>query len=301
MKKKILCIHSGLSYLPEIEAYKKYFKLYSIEFIDSYKDLNNNYDENDFDLLWYMMGTDFKKTNKPKIHDYASLSTGKYIFIKNKIKKYFNQKPEFRLFLNIDIKNNFNFNDDIPFLIRDMGVDDIFFQKQEIEKKYDFVYLGAITYDRNIPKLFDKFKNDLKNNTLLVIGEVPKDIYIKYKDFDNIIFTGKIPYHDVPRIVSQAEYGVNMIPDVHPFNIQTSTKLIEYCALGLKVITTDYYWIKEFEFRYEADFFKIDENLSKLDIKKIEEFEFKIVDVSSLSWNNLFNEIKLIDNIQKLI
>ena len=40
--KKILCIHSGISYLPEIEAYKKYFKKYNIEFTDSYKDLNNN-------------------------------------------------------------------------------------------------------------------------------------------------------------------------------------------------------------------------------------------------------------------
>lgn len=59
---KILCIHPGVAYLPEIES-KKYFIQYDIEFIDCVKDLNS-YDENDYDLLWYIMGTDFKKSDK---------------------------------------------------------------------------------------------------------------------------------------------------------------------------------------------------------------------------------------------
>lgn len=301
MNKKILCIHPGIAYLPEIEAYKKYFLQYNINFIDSFKDLNNQYNENDFDILWYIMGTDFKNINKPKVHDYASLSTGKYIYIKDVIKKYFNKKPDLRLFLNKDIKNKYHFNDKVPFLIRDMGIDDMFFQKRNIEKKYDFVYLGAITYDRKINILFDKFKNDLKDNTLLVVGKSPADIYANYKDVSNIIFTGRISYFDVPKVVSQAEYGINMIPDIYPFNIQTSTKLIEYCALGLKIITTNYYWVEKLEDKYNANFFKIKEDLSDLEIEKIKDFNFKTPSLNNLSWNNIFNNINLIDNIRKII
>ena len=61
--KKILCIHPGVAYLPEIEAYKKYFMRYDIEFIDCVKDLNNKFDETKYDILWYMMGFYFKKNN----------------------------------------------------------------------------------------------------------------------------------------------------------------------------------------------------------------------------------------------
>lgn len=301
MNKKILCIHPGKAYLPEIEAYKKYFNNYDIQFIDCIKDLNNDYDENSYDLLWYIMGTDFKKINKPKVHDYASISTGKYIYFKDKVKKYFNQKPNLRLFLNETIKNRYTFKDDIPSLIRDMGVDEIFLKKYFIEKKYDFVYLGAITYERKIPQLLEKFKNELKNNTLLVIGSIPEDISIKFKEVTNITFAGKIEYFDVPKYISKAKYGINMIPNIYPYNVQTSTKLLEYCALGLKVISTDYIWLNEFENKYNARFYKIDENLKNFNIDNIEDFEFCIPNLESLKWNNLFDDIDLLKKIKSII
>jgi len=299
--KKILCIHPGVAYLPEIEAYKKYFIQYDIEFLDCIKDLDNSYDENDFDLLWYMMGNDFKKMDKPKVHDYASLSTGRSVFIKDKIKKYFNQKPNLRLFLNQTIMNTYNFKDNIPFLIRDMGIDDIFFSKLNIVKKYNFVYLGAITHDRKIPILFDKFKNELTNSSLLVVGYVPEDIYEKYKNVSNIVFKGKVPYSGVPFLVSQAEYGINMIPNLYPFNIQTSTKLLEYCALGLKIITTNYEWVNSFERKFEGSFFKMDDELNNFNLNNLNKFNFKSPNVESLKWNTLFTNINLIGNIRNII
>jgi len=298
---KILCIHPGVAYLPEIEAYKKYFIQYDIEFIDCVKDLNSSYVENDYDLLWYIMGTDFKKSDKPKVHDYASLSTGKYVYFKDKIKKYFNQKPDLRIFLNEEIKNKYNFKDDIPYLIRDMGVDEIFYKKYDAEKKYDFVYLGAITHERKIPNLFDKFKNDLKDYSLLVVGGVPDDIYSKYKDVLNIKFAGKVDYTEVPSIISQAKYAINMIPDIYPFNVQTSTKLLEYCALNLKVITTDYKWVNTFEKKHAAKFYKIDENFLNLNMEEIEKFNFIIPEVCDLKWNQLFYNLNLIQNIKRIL
>jgi len=299
--KKILCIHPGVAYLPEIEAYKKYFMRYDIEFIDCVKDLNNKFDETKYDILWYMMGFYFKKNNKPKVHDYASLSTGKYPFIKDMIKKFFNVKPNLRLFLNDSIKNIYKFNDNVPYLIRDMGVDEIFFKDYNIVKKYDFVYVGSIAPERKTSVLLRKFAQELKNYTLLVIGKVPYEIYKNYRSVDNIIFTGKVDYKEVPQMALQAKYAINMVPDIYPFNIQTSTKLLEYCALNLKVITTSYKWVNEFEDRYNARFFKVNENLDNFDIKKIEFFDFKIPDVKELEWNKIFDRIKLFENIQGLL
>lgn len=288
--KKILCIHPGVAYLPEIEGYKKYFIRYDIKFIDCIKDLNNNYDENNYDLLWYMMGTDFKKIDKPKVHDYASLSTGKYVFFKDKVKKYINQKPNLRLFLNKNIRDAYNFNDNVPYLIRDMGVDKSFFIRNE-KKEYDFVYVGAITKERKIPELLKKFTNELKSKTLLVIGAVPDDIYYEFNKVSNITFIGKIEYYDVSKYASKAIYGINMIPDMYPFNIQASTKLLEYCALGLKVVTTNYEWVKKFESNYKGNFFHIDENLNNFDIKEIEKFNYIIPSVANLKWNKILDRI----------
>jgi len=291
--KRILCIHEGKSYLPEIDAYKKYFDLYGdFQFIDCIKDLNGVYKLGDFDLLWYIMGTDLKSINLPKVHDYASLSTGNMQTVKNYVKRFFNKEPKLRLFLNKDIKNTMNFTDSVPYLIRDMGIDKSFFIR-DVKKEYDFVYMGAITRERKIPQLLNKFKSDLKSKSLLVIGEVPADIYKEFSNSKNIIFSGKVPYQDVSMLAAKAIYGINMIPDLHPFNIQTSTKLLEYCALGLKVITTQYKWQKEFESRYEASFFKIDEELENFDLNTIENFEFQIPNVEELEWTNMFDSLEL--------
>ena len=295
--KKILCIHSGISYLPEIEAYKKYFKKYNIEFTDSYKDLNNNYNIDDFDLLLHIMGTDFMNNDKPKIHDYTSLSTGKYTFIKNKIKRYFNQKPVLRLFLNENVKNKMKFNDGILYLIRDMGVDNNFFNIIDAKKKFDFVYLGSVTKDRKIPELLYKFKNELQSSTLLVVGSVPYDIFDSFKSVGNITFSGKVKYEDVPKLVSTADYGINLIPNIYPFNIQTSTKLLEYCALGLKIITTNYKWANEFENKYSGSFFKIDEDLNNFKIEDIKSYNFKTPNIDELEWISMFDKIDLHKNI----
>ena len=297
--KTILCIHPGVAYLPEIKAYKKYFSQFNIDFVDSQNDLKNNYKETNFDLLWYMMGFDFKSKEIPKVHDYASLSTGKSTYLKDKIKRYCNAKPELRLFLNHSIQNTYNFSDNVPFLIRDMGIDKVFFELHNTKKIYDFVYLGAISKERKIPQLFSEFKNNLKTKTLLVIGDVPNDIYNEFRNTQNITFTGKVDYYDVPKLLSSAEYGLNIIPNSFPFNIQTSTKLLEYCAVGLKVITTDYQWIQEFEIKHNASFFKLNDNFN-FNLKALETFHYITPSVSEYEWNKLFDNINLFDNIEKL-
>ena len=75
------------------------------------------------------MGIDVcKKNSIPIIHEYASLSTGMLPKLKNKVKESINSKPNLRIYLNKYVKEGMGFHDDIDYVYRDMGVDDIFFQ-----------------------------------------------------------------------------------------------------------------------------------------------------------------------------
>ena len=59
---KILFLNTSKAYLPEIEAYKKYFNDSSYECWDS-KDIES-LNINEFDILWYFMGRSFLKTRQ---------------------------------------------------------------------------------------------------------------------------------------------------------------------------------------------------------------------------------------------
>lgn len=295
--KKILMLSSGKAILPEINAYKKYITDYQI--VDS-RELDI-IDFTEFDLIWKFMGTDiFRKLDIPVIHEYASLSTGKFPKLKNEIKRVFNIKPKVRIFLNKNVKNEFGFNDKIPYIYRDMGIDECFFLKNE-KKNYDFVYVGSMSNDRGIVNILEKFTQDLKNSSLLMIGEPDKSIYEAYKKYSNIVFTGKLKYQDVPKIASQAEYAINYIPDKYPYNLQTSTKLLEYIAMNLKVITTDYLWVNEFEKEREMKFYRVLNDLRELDEKNLRNFNFKNTNIKDRLWKNIIDKSKVKKQIDKII
>lgn len=295
--KKILMLSSGKAILPEINAYKKYITDYQI--VDS-RELDI-IDFTEFDLIWKFMGTDiFRKLDIPVIHEYASLSTGKFPKLKNEIKRVFNIKPKVRIFLNKNVKNEFGFNDKIPYIYRDMGIDECFFIKNE-RKNYDFVYVGSMSNDRGIVNILEKFTQDLKNSSLLMIGEPDKSIYEAYKKYSNIVFTGKLKYQDVPKIASQAEYAINYIPDKYPYNLQTSTKLLEYIAMNLKVITTDYLWVNEFEKEREMKFYRVLNDLRELDEKNLRNFNFKNTNIKDRLWKNIIDKSKVKKQIDKII
>ena len=108
-----------------------------------------------------------------------------------------------------------------------------------------------------------------------LIGNVEDDIYNEYKHNKDLVFTGSVPYGEVPIIASKAVYGINYIPDKYPFNIQTSTKLLEYLALGLKVITTDYQWVRDFEKLHGCSFYKLNLKQDGFNRDYIKSYDYK--------------------------
>ena len=271
---KILFMRSENAFLPEVDAYIDYFnKTKEFNAYDSSK--IKDYKLEDFNVIWEFKGFGGVKKNKNQIliHEYASLSTGKFPTLKNFIKSKFNPKPDLRIFLNENVKEGFSFNDSVNFCYRDMGIDEQFTSQDEIEKEFDFVYVGSIGKEREMHKFLKAF-TEKDNGTLCLVGNVEDKIYSEYKEHKNLIFTGKVPYSEVPKIAAKAEYGINFMPDKYPFNIQTSTKLLEYLALGLKVVTTDYKWVKQFEESHNCSFYKLDYNNLSFDKKSIKKHQF---------------------------
>ncbi|MPL68876.1 hypothetical protein SDC9_14609 [bioreactor metagenome] len=296
--KKILLLHSGKAALPEINAYIKYFQRNKNFYFYNSAELEE-YKITDFDLIWRFMGTDFVTTSVPVIHEYASLSVGRFTLLKDKIKKKFNIQPVMRVFLNEDIKRIYDFKDDIPYCYRDMGIDAIFFE-QTSKKVYDFVYLGNMEQDRGIHLLLDKFIHDFSKYRILLIGKPGYELYEKYRKYNNIIFAGYVRYADVPALASQAEFGINYIPNKYPYYLQTSTKLLEYVAMNLKVITTDYAWVRSFENKRNMKFLRVSEDLHDLNEEHLKSFLFKNTDIHDLVWENILSKSKIEDRLNEI-
>jgi hypothetical protein len=294
--KKLLFERSKDAYLPEIDAYINYLNTKSnyVSYDSSKVDV---IDTRDFDLIWKFMGTDFSKSSIPVVHDYASLSVGKFPRFKNKLKKYLNVKPDLRVFLNDNIKEEFNFNDNTPSTLRDMGINSNFFLNNN-SKEYDFVYMGALTEERNIGFLLDSFINKFRNESLLLIGQPSDEIFTQYKKFKNLIFTGRLKQLDIPNLASKAEYGLNFIPNKYPYNLQTSTKLLEYLAMNLKIVTTESQWLNQFESQNQMKFFKLNEDLSNFHDYKT--FNYLNKSVEKYDWNNILDNSKIINYLNDI-
>lgn len=296
---KILFIRENKAFLPEIDAYIKYFnKFEDFSAYDSSK-ISGEFNLNEFDVIWEFKGFGgINVKNQILVHEYASLSTGQFPLLKNKLKVKMNRKPQLRVFLNEKVKSGFRFNDHVDYCLRDMGLDESFLNVEKEKKEFDFVYVGAVSKSRGIDKLLNIFTKK-NNGKLCLIGNVDNEIYMKYKNNKDLIFTGKVPYLEVPKIASKAIYGINYIPDQYPLNIQTSTKLLEYLALGLKVITTDYYWIRQFEKKHYCSFYKL--NNSNFDLSKISNYEFKLnFKAQNFLWDSIFEQSEIINKLKSI-
>lgn len=287
--KKILFLSDGKSYLPEIEAYKKVFSEYIC--VDSRNETNINLCE--YDLIWKFMGMDFGKIDRPIIHEYSSASVGMFPKVKNTIKFLLNSKPSVRIFLNEEVRKQFLFNDGVPCFYRDMGIDDIFFQLVDTEKTYDFVYVGEISEKRNIDIMLKKFANDLSEYSLLLIGKYETGLYEQYKNCNNIFFAGFIKYEEVPFWACKSKYALNYIPNKYPYYLQTSTKLLEYIALNLKIITTDYEWVNKFEQERKMQFLKTNLSLDNINDNYLKSFNFKNTDINDLRWRTVIEKSRI--------
>ena len=288
---KLLFVRQPHVYLPEISAYKSYLAKQhpTVQTFES-TDLQT-YSPTDYDILWHFMGQDIKGQGNYVVHEYNSLSTQPFASTKNFIKRMINARPDQRVFLNEIVSKAFNFKDSVPHFLRDMGVDDAFYStKLSHTPQYDFICVGGLNREPTISQFLEHFSQKMSDATLLLVGDAPAILKQRFRHAENITFKGRVSYQDIPNLMAQAKYGLNLMPDIYPFNIQTATKVLEYAALNLPIISTNYQWIKDFENDYKTTCFKLSANMENLSLQKLHQFEFKIPDISSLRWHNVIEQ-----------
>lgn len=294
----ILFMRAPGIYLPEIDAYIDFLRLHypNVTAFDSA--MLGRFDTLDYDVVWRFMGTDFSSRDPYVIHEYNSLSAGHLPVLRNWIKAKFNRKPRRRIFLNDLVRRGFNFQDDVPNAIREMGIASGFFEVTP-DPQYDFVYAGSIHRGNDVLKMLDQFTGPLRNATIYVIGAVRQDIRDSYKPYDNIIFAGRLPYEEVPSHMARGRYGLNLIPDRYPFNVQTATKVLEYCALGLPIVSMKYRWIESFVKRTKGSVFWLNKGFDNLSLQALEQHHFKTPNVARRDWHSVIMRSKIFEFLKE--
>lgn len=263
----IVFYHHGKAILPGIYSYVSYFSSLGINCAVEHKSNGNV----PYGLIhWKHMGIDTEpiSSGKIKVHEYTSTSVPPFSRIKDYIKKIRNCKPKIRIFQNSYIKNVYSFNDGIEYFYRPVTCGEHFFNDdlKSVKKSYDFVYSGTLDPTRKIEKPLLMLINKFPNRSFQIIGQPTGKLYRELSNHSNVIIKGKVPYQDVPYLIASARFGLNLVPDIYPFNKLMSTKLLEYSAIGLPILTLGGVWVESFEREKKARFFYINrDNLDDLE------------------------------------
>lgn len=287
----IAFIHPFQSFLPELTAYETFFRNKGVEVLQL---TPQQWSSGAYhpDVEWVIMGHDWKKLGKAiRIHEYPSSSTPPFPSIKNLAKRYSSVKPHFRLFLNKPVQDRMGFRDSIPFGYRDIGIDPPDNIVYPTEKKYDFIYIGSCTPDRELNKLLDRFTIvPLSSSKLLILSKNYDYLKKAYSACENIFFEGPVPHESVYQYIRQATYGINFMPDKLPFNEQTSTKFLEYLRENVPVLTTRYKWITDFARSYGGNYFFIDNHQPSFSLEELETFPFSTPVLTDWYWERRIRE-----------
>jgi glycosyltransferase involved in cell wall biosynthesis len=151
-------------------------------------------------------------------------------------------------------KTQFSYRDENTITIVPIGADLEFFhdQKSTIREKYGidperflFIYAGSLSPVRKIETLIDSLQTVLMHEkaTLMVIGNGGTERvreYAQQKQLeDHVIFTGEVPYDQVPIHLAAADCFISYVPITPEFDIQPPLKTVEALATGLPVIATN--------------------------------------------------------------
>ncbi|NII28347.1 glycosyltransferase [Pseudoflavitalea sp. X16] len=282
----IAFVHNNKAFLPELDAYQRFFAGYGITCITTTPAKLGG----DRDVDWWLMGTDLYKPQPGiyRIHEYASGSVPPARQWKDLAKRFLNTRPHYRLFLNAYVKDIFSFRDNVPYGFRDMGLwpEQLSTAPPSTEKLYDFIYVGSVRRDTQIERLLDHFaaRAPLAGRSLLVVSREYEHLRSKYSSSANIVFKGPVAQSSVLELIQQARFAINYKPDIAPHNRQTSTKLLEYAACRTPIVTTHFAWMRDFQARSGGHYFYLEPDLSNFTWEKVQAFDYSFPDLTEWMW-----------------
>jgi glycosyltransferase involved in cell wall biosynthesis len=240
-------VHGARSYLPELAAYQAHIEGlgYAVQMHTQPHTVPD-----DARAVWWICGrVPSNQARRLKgavqVHEYASASVAPLAWLKDRIKQWQQPVPDFRVFQSEWVRQRMGFGgtvpEAVPYALRDMGVPDSFLTAQAQQApEFDLVYLGEMRRLLHfVPLLHTLGQAGL---SLLLVGDVPAALQERLAALGHIQSTGRVPQDQVPAQLLRARAGLNLMPDVLPLSEQTSTKMLEYLALGLPVISNPYAW-----------------------------------------------------------
>ena len=115
----------------------------------------------------------------------------------------------------------------------------------------------------------------------------------QFQSNPNIHFKSAVPVSSLPALLAKARYAVNYVPNTYPFNIQPSTKFLEYNAAGCNIISNRYLWVNAFSKNMNAGVYFMDDQFDNLSAKNLEEFCFTTPEMLTYKWETIFEEMQL--------
>lgn len=297
----IVCfVKTGKAYLPELYAYKEYLEKHNISVIicdNVYEAKNTNA------TLYYRFGgflTGRIKKDIPEIHEYHTISTGKFPFLKNFLKSKFSSEPNGLCFLNIDVENKFFFKGNYPVIHRDMGAESLLLKIRELDnnKKFDIAYIGSISNRTGVIDVVIKLA--LRGYSIALLGNINEFDMKKIDDIKNITAFGVCNRNKVLEILSKTRYGLNYIPDIYPLNIQTSTKAIEYLVSGIPIISNKYNWMDKHSSKYNYKYVDLSMILNGGNLPMNSEYIIPIDKAKKLTWEFILNSNDFLMFLEKI-
>ena len=280
----IAFVHNNKAFLPGLYGYRQFFSKFDIQCeVVTPDELGITHRQ----VEWYFLGSDISKPKEGiyKIHEYPSASLPPFRKWKDRAKSFVNSQPDFRIFQNEFVRNCLSFHDSIPFGYRDLGIPEEWLSgNPSLNKEFDFIYTGDVSVSRNIGNILNVFTTRMKERSILILSHRYEDLKQQYKAYGNIIFKGPVQKDQVRDYLLKSKFAVNYIPDIIPFNKQTSTKLLEYVACKIPVITTQYEWVKEFEKKEGGSYYYLEPDLSNFSWEEIAAFSYDFPDLTEWTW-----------------
>ena len=312
-QKAVVCVHfvrGGPAYLPEIDAYVHFITQRGHQALvhDTGATVPLN-----AQVVWWMCGrVPSAEARRLKtafhIHEYASTSAPPHAWLKDFVKHWTQPKPDYRLFQNGWVRERMGFDDGVPHALRDMGVAQAFFDaaapalpEASYEdgasarippNEFDLVYLGEMNRLQPFVPLLQCIHD--AGRTLLLVGDVPDALRAQLPA--SVAYTGRVPYAEVPHQLRRARFGLNLVSNIEPYNHQTSTKLLEYCAVGLPVVSNDYAWVRYFAAHYQGNFHLLRDDPESWEPsfgEALEAYPYVVPNVHELAWDTLLAKLAI--------
>jgi hypothetical protein len=210
------------------------------------------------------------------------------------VKHWTQPRPDYRIYQNGWVRERMGFADRVPHALRDMGVAEHFFDAPSLTQapEFDLVYLGEMSRLLAFIPVLQAIHT--AGRSLLLVGEVPAKLHAHLPA--NVTCTGRVDHTQVPRPLRHARFGLNLVPNVTPFHQQTSTKVLEYCAVGLRVVSNAYPWVRYFMAQHKANFYLLNDDAPSLATsfgEALDAYPYQVPNLRALAWPKVLDTLPL--------